>query len=239
MKIETLTELYCKDLFSHKNDSFSLVEKDKSESVKVRIATFSLTGADFVVCSDEHFWNEGVDMYCKSHPIHCFKFRKKCDGFAICNYNNQKFLIWIELKSSFGEIFSTAIYQLSACYVKMKSYLECFENYTPSDYKEFAIVVCPPETNRSHEDYNNEVDSRKKYITGINTDTLTDKYRSNYRNSKESNIFTLYGTDFGSKKMHLKSNILFEKIPIYYFKADTESPNIDLLDVIHSIPNMT
>ena len=209
MEIDTLNELYNSKLFSHQTDEFSIIEPAKGDNVKVRKATFELHGAEFIV-------------------------RRKCDGFAICDFNGQKYLIWIELKSSFGEIFSDAIYQISGCYVKMKSYLECFSNYNSPDYKEIGVVVCRPEQQKSDDDCNNDINLRQNSLSS-REELPTDIFRSEYRNTDRPNIFILRGEIFGSSQMHLKNSIQLKSLPVYYYATDVDTPVIDLGTILSNI----
>ena len=234
MEIDTLNELYNSKLFSHQTDEFSIIEPAKGDNVKVRKATFELHGAEFIVCTNEHPWNESVDLYQKENARHKYRFRRKCDGFAICDFNGQKYLIWIELKSSFGEIFSDAIYQISGCYVKMKSYLECFSNYNSPDYKEIGVVVCRPEQQKSDDDCNNDINLRQNSLSS-REELPTDIFRSEYRNTDRPNIFILRGEIFGSSQMHLKNSIQLKSLPVYYYATDVDTPVIDLGTILSNI----
>lgn len=225
MTIDVLTELYHENQFWHGTDSCQIVEK--GENAKVKGALFSLKGADFIVCTNETIWDNGLDLYTKECPIHSFKFRKKCDGFVICTFRGQKYLIWIELKSSFNEVFTKAIYQLSGCYVKMRSYLNCFSNYHPKEYKELGIVVSRPEEQYLGEDGNAAIEGRRGgLITDL--DNPTDICRSDYRNTDTPNTFFLRGKDFGINNTHLSDSISLDSLPVYYYETKEGTPTIDL-----------
>lgn len=225
MTIDVLTELYHENQFLHGTDSCQIVEKQ--ENATLTEATFRLEGADLIVCSNETLWNHGVGLYAKQSPVHRFEFRRACDGFVICTYKGQKYLVWIELKSSFNEVFDKAIYQLSGCYVKMKSYLTCFSDYRPEDYKELGIVVSRPEEQYLGEDGNAAIEGRRGgLITDL--DNPTDICRSDYRNNTAPNMFYLRGEDFGIKNTHISSAIALVKLPVYYYETMEGAPTIDL-----------
>lgn len=229
MTIDVLTELYHKNQFQHGTDSCQIVEN--AENAIVTGAIFSLKGADFIVCANETIWNHGLELYTKDCPIHSFKFRKKCDGFVICTFKGQKYLIWIELKSSFNEVFDKAIYQLSGCYVKMKSYLNCFSDYHPEEYKELGIVVSLPEEPYQEEEGNMATIDRRNTLCEHYI-TPTDICRSDYRNTDTPNTFFLRGKDFGIKNTHLSGAIALDKLPVYYYETKEGSPTIDLAPIL-------
>lgn len=57
-----LSEIYESSLFIACNDSFSLVEKDRSATMKG--ASFLLDGAQFIVCT-ESIWSQTMNLYVK------------------------------------------------------------------------------------------------------------------------------------------------------------------------------
>ena len=232
MTIDVLTELYQKNLFQQTKDSYQINEPDGSSSVTG--ANFILKGAEFIVCANETIWKAGEYLYAKTSPVHKFEFRRRCDGFVICSYNGQKYLIWIELKSSFNQVFNDAIFQLSGCYVKMKSYLNCFENYHPEKYKELGIVVSQAEQPYHGEDGNNAVESRRGGLISA-ADNPTDICRSNYRNTTTPNTFFLRGKDFGIKNTHISNAIALDTLPVFYYETTGGTPTIDLGPILARI----
>lgn len=221
-----LSEIYEPSLFTTCSDSFSLIEKDKGATMKG--VSFVLNGAQFIVCT-ESIWSQSVNLYAKESQD--FNFKRKCDGFVICSYEDKQFLIWIELKSSFNQVFNDAIYQISGCYVKMKSYLRNLAAYHPEDYQEIGIVVSHPDgfMNRSISG-NQQIDVRHQQLVNPE-ESPKDKYRRLYRST---NKIELLGNDFGADKLHLADEIILHKLPIISIQSEDTNPTIDLLTIIGS-----
>ena len=222
-----LSEIYESSLFTTCTDSFSLVEKDRTATIKG--ASFLLDGAQFIVCT-ESIWSQTTNLYVKESQD--FKFKKKCDGFLICNHQDKHFLIWIELKSGFNQVFNEAIYQIASCYVKMKSYLRNLSAYHPEDFIELGIVVSHPDNfvDRSILE-NQQIYVRHQQL--VNQDeSATDKCRRRYRNT---NKIELIGDDFGAGNLHLSNEIMLHKLPVISIQSNEENPMFDLLPIISKV----
>lgn len=220
MKKQILNELYNPKLASFQDGSFTISEND--ENAFVKSVSFNLPGAKFLVLG-ESLWNTTENIYTEKSEH--FQFRRKCDGVVICSYQEQKYIIWIELKSSFNEIFEDAIFQLSGCYVKMKSYLKNFETFNSTEYKELGIVI----SQQDKKTVNDLVQNRRT----DNTNTAIQKCRSHYR---LNNQILLRGEDFGIEKLHLAPFIKLNELPVYFQPVtQRHTQNIDLASILQTI----
>lgn len=220
-------ELYNPNLFSIATDSFSLRESQKDASVKG--AKFVLPGAEFVVCT-EGIWSSATELYTKKSAE--FKFKKACDGFVLCDFNDKHYLLWIELKSGFGEIFNKAIYQLSGCYVKAKSYLRNLVAYNPDEYKELGIVVSLPEDQKVRTTAENDSVLNRRAQLVQSEETASEICRRRYR---KTGMIVLKGNDFGTSKLHLSNDIMLKELPVASCTTTEECPTIDLASIINVI----
>ena len=222
-----LSEIYEPSLFTTCSGSFSLVERDKGATMKG--ASFVLDGAQFIVCT-ESIWSQSMNLYVKESQD--FKFKKRCDGFVICNHQDKHFLIWIELKSGFNQVFNEAIYQIASCYVKMKSYLRNLSAYHLEDFIELGIVVSHPDSYVSKSILENQqIYVRHQQLVNQN-ESATDKCRRRYRNT---NKIELTGNDFGADKLHLADEIMLHKLPVISVQSNEENPTFDLLPIISEV----
>lgn len=221
-----LAELYCPKLFANATDSFSLRESQQDASVKG--AEFVLPGAEFIVCSED-IWSSATDLYIKKSAE--FGFKKVCDGFVLCDFNGAHYLLWIELKSGFNEVFNKAIYQLSGCYVKAKSYLRNIAAYNPDDYKELGIVVSLPEDQLDRTVSGNiSVFNRRTLL--IREETASELCRRRFR---KTGRILMKGEDFGSSRLHLSDDIMLKELPVVSYTTKEECPKIDLAKILNTI----
>lgn len=221
-----IAELYDPCLFSTTIDTFSLRESQEDASVKG--AEFVLPGARFIVCT-ESVWKSSMDLYTKNSAE--FEFKRVCDGFVLCEFNGMHYMLWIELKSGFNEIFNKAIYQLSSCYIKAKSYLRNLSAYDSNDYKELGIVVSLPEEQLVRTTSGNEsVLNRRNQL--VQRETASERCRRRYR---RSGVILIKGEDFGSSQLHLSDDIMLNELPVVSFTTTEECPKIDLAKILETI----
>lgn len=220
-----LAELYNSCFFVNTTDTFSLRELQKDASVKG--VEFILPGAEFIVCS-EGIWSSATELYSKKSAE--FEFKRKCDGFVLCNFNGRHYLLWIELKSGFSEVFNKAIYQLSACYVKAKSYLRNISAYNPDEYKELGIVVSLPEEQLVRTTSGNASVLNRR-IQLIQEETASELCRRRFR---RTGLILMKGEDFGSARLHLSGDIMLKELPVASYTTTEECPKIDLAKILNT-----
>ena len=225
---QILSDFYSVVDFQTSSDFFIIHESDRSATIKE--AKFFLSGIDFNYCGDA-FWSKSEDLYQRSSQE--FKFRKHCDGFAIFSYQEQNYLVWIELKSGFNEVFNNAIFQISACYTKMKSYLNNFSSYNSADYKEFGIVVSMPENDHNDSGIEtNEIISGRRNLLIKQSESVKDKTRRLFR---KTGMINIDGKDFGANKLQLRTDILPDNLPVFHCAASSGTVDIDLKLIIAKV----
>lgn len=218
------SELYDSNLFTNATNSFSLRESQKDASVKG--AEFVLPGAEFIVCT-ESIWSSSTELYTKKSAE--FEFKRECDGFVLCDFNDKHYLLWIELKSGFSDIFNKAVYQLSGCYVKAKSYLRNIASYNPDEYKELGIVVSLPEEQKVRTISGNTSVLNRRTRLVLTEETASDRCRRRYR---KTGTINLKGEDFGLSQLHLSDDIMLKELPVASCTTTKECPTIDLANVL-------
>lgn len=221
-----IDNMFDPNLFVSSTHSFTIKESDRGADV--REVDFYLPNGTFDVCT-EKIWSTCTNLYTKKFGD--FYFRRKCDGVAICKKGSHNYLIWIELKSGFNQIFSDAIYQIAACYVKMKSYLRNFAVYNPNEYEELGIVVSLPEgvINETIEN-NKQIADRRNSLVNLGKEPLTDKCRRRYR--KEGKI-ELLASDFTIYQQSFVPEIQIQHLPIIHISTQTPVCSVDLEHVIN------
>lgn len=73
------------------------------------------------------------------------KLQHSCDGILIIKQREQKYLVFIELKSDYTkDNIRTAEIQLCASYLRIMVLLNCIENFRSDEYKKCGIIVSHP-----------------------------------------------------------------------------------------------
>lgn len=226
---EDIIQIFNKQLFQETSDLLCFTEKDDAF---IKGTTLALKDAYFFY-SDESIWKASENLFNKESNLHFNNFRLKTDGFALCNYNDTNYLIWVELKSSFDQIFNKAIYQLCACYTKAKIMLNTFTNYNASDFKELCIVISKPEGAKEKSvEGNDAVTSRRNQLTSQPSSIAEQRCKLAYR--KTGKIVLDYH-DFDLQNTAIKDAFLPNNIPIIHVTSLEPEPTIDLESIIKEL----
>lgn len=224
---EDITQIYDKGLFQEASDELTIKESDKIAFIKG--TTLVLKDAIFFY-SNESIWSASEGLFLKKSDQHFCRFRSKTDGLIFCSYHETNYLIWIELKSSFDQIFNKAIYQLCACYTKAKILLNTFTNYDAFDFKELCIVVSKPEEAKEKSvDGNDAVTSRRNLLTSQSSSVAEQRCKLAYR--KTGKIVLDYH-DFDLQNTVIKDAFLPNNIPVFHVPSLEPEPSIDLESII-------
>lgn len=227
---EDIIQIYDKGLFHEASDELTIKESDKIAFIKG--TTLVLKEANFVY-STESIWKSSEDLFKKQTTTHYCNYRLKTDGFVFCTYHETNYLIWIELKSSFDQIFNKAIYQLCACYTKAKILLNTFTNYDTSDFKELCIVVSKPEEAKEKSvDGNDAVTSRRNQLTSQSSSIAEQRCKKRYRSTGE---IILDYHDFDLQNTNIRESFLPHEIPIIQIPSSDPETTVDLLAIIKSL----
>lgn len=224
---EDIIQIYDKGLFQETSDELTIKEPDKSAFIKG--TTLVLKDAIFFY-SNESIWSASEGLFLKKSDQHFSKFRSKTDGFVFCFYHGKNYMIWLELKSSFNQIFNKAIYQLCACYSKAKIMLNPFTNYDASNFKELCIVISKPEgTNEKSVEGNDAVTSRRNQLTSQPSSIAEQRCKKRYKNTGE---IILDYHDFDLQNTNIRKSFLPHDIPIIHIPSSYPEPTVDLLAII-------
>lgn len=219
MTLSDLTSLYAPALFEEGTGSFTVHEKNPD--AKITDVTITAPDLSYIVCR-ENLWSASERLYCTQASG--FDFRKKCDGFALCDLDGQHYLIWIELKSGSNEVFKKALHQITSCYTKAKSYLRDIATFQATKYKEFGIVV----SSTSPNDPIDPISMRRQGLAS-QEETMEAKYRRQY---KRDGFILLQGSDMKTDALPLSKEITFSRLPVVYYQSATSALTIDLKDAI-------
>ena len=220
MTIDDITSVYSKNLFTLVQDEFYINEN--GNDAKVNKAIFTSKNASFIVSGEDLF--KADFLYEKQ--VEFFYFKKHCDGFVICSLNGCHYLIWVELKTGFNEVFNSAIYQISSCYVKAKSYLQCIDSYNSEDFEEFGIIVSRPDK----KSINDIVLDRKESL--VNPAEPSIIYKRRFRSTGK---IILKGDDFGQKRIKLSPDVQLKSLPVVHLETNNQEATFDLLSIIKSV----
>lgn len=162
------------------------------------------------------------------------KLRKICDGILFLDRDNDHYIIVLEVKSSFNEVKSNAIFQIPASYVKVKSILNDFSNYKAEEYKELGLIISYPYVEYAPTDAENNhiVIDNKLEMIGDRGVFIASKYVELLKNHKEA-VFDGKDFEFDGLK-GVKPELYFEKLKVKHFpvKNKSVSAEIDLDEIV-------
>ncbi|MBR1792080.1 MAG: hypothetical protein IJ764_00360 [Bacteroidales bacterium] len=202
-------------------------EKTKTASLK-NVEFISPTG---IFCCDK-LLKDSKDIY-NGGQDDILNFRHNCDGFVITEHNQQLYLIWIELKSSFNET-TKSFGQIAYSYLKIKHHLMSFSSFTGNteEYNEFAIVVSnSPNAQKFHQMSNEDVADRR-FTIGVSHDkqATVNKYQRELRDDGRT---VLRGADFGYDKLrNIQKTLVFEHLPLVHVVIDGNQGSVNLGEII-------
>lgn len=138
------------------------------------------------------------------------------------------------MKSGFTKIFKEAIFQISSCYIKMKSYLRNFSNYNPTEYKELGIVISLPEDSSQPIIIDNE-DVLARRMGAVNNEELAGERCQREFRERGNGIFPLRGDIFKFDRLHLHDDIILREMPVISITSKKAVPEIDLKEILDAI----
>ena len=135
-----LLEIYCNRHIG--SISHQCITNESDRGAKVRSITFETTGElfnilnSFICCKQSLFFLDGEQRNLMSH---------NCDGIIIVEYNNQKYIIFLEIKSSYRtQDISKAQYQIMSSYYCLLTELEGLKHFDLGEYKMCCMVASHP-----------------------------------------------------------------------------------------------
>lgn len=222
-------QLYLDHYFKEGHGSFVLTEcqnktkADTLDKVEVRDCGKYLQIAP-------NWLKDMADAYAKDSDECLLRLRSECDAIIITERNGNKYIIWIELKSSYGDVFNSAIFQLAGSYVRAKSHFTNFASYNPVEYRELALAVSFPDdvaNNQDLKDYKARITR-----TETNKQKITRIYR--LRTNSVDNVF-LEGHDFGCETMNLNENINLKSLRFMHVAVKPDAKFFDLGGILDRI----
>lgn len=223
-----IEELYNKDCVKEGIGSFTVEETQSNAKIK----TLCVNSVKRFVAFNDRFYGKDTSHYVKGGDVCKVQFTKNCDGTVFVESNDeQKYILWIELKSGANEVFKKGVDQIASSYIKTKCRLLCMKTYDKEKYIELGIIVSLPE---EYGTAKNEYILENK-VRAINKEfSPQEKIRSRYRQSKE---IIIKGKDFDMNKSHLSDKVVLKELPILYIQTNRENPAIDFRRLINDFNN--
>ena len=141
------------------------------------------------------------------------KLRHSCDGIFIIERREQKFIVFIELKSKYSESnIRKAEMQICASFLRLMSLLNCLENGEWTRYKKCGIIVSHP----VDDEYVTFVQKKKSVGKKL------DRYERQCLAFKSNNVkdFPIKGVYSKLGQLPVNHNLLFEELPTFHININ-------------------
>ena len=194
---------------------------------------------------------------------YCLALQKNCDGLILTEFEGQKYLIWVELKSGYNDVAKKAVLQIASSYLKHKFFLSCFNTFDSSEYREFGIIISNyPKLNNKEQDKkegkqefvgndrgDRKVVKRMQEIRVVedptlknygNVDSLEKNYveplfRDKFRHGRNDFII-LKGEDFGYQHIrNIKPELILKSMPVVHISTNESESTFDLEYIIKRV----
>lgn len=211
------------------NGSFVFSEKN-NESYGLKEVIFDNAG---------HFLVLSPDFFKKSRDIYQKKFegthlKKDCDQVVLFEKEGKKYICWIEVKTSLGEIFRKGIFQIPGCYYKVKSMLGHFKSYNSDDLVEYALAVYANDapkmtTQQLNDDYMRLKANKIAAIPMTSEQKIERKYTQTLQAHGKG---ILYGEDFGMHKLPVKKEYIIDRLPFIIWPVSYKGAVVNMDDIV-------
>lgn len=227
--IDDLRFLYNENYFSNRSQSVTLTENQEKES-SVKQVEFLFSGD--MVSIDNSLLLDSKDIYRKyaNHKHNDVSFKRNCDGLFIVEKDGIKWLLLVELKSSFCDVAKKAIEQIGVSYIKIKSHLNSISSYNSEEYNELGIIISFPPDYIDYEDVNNNdyvVDNKLRNVES--EPDFKHTYDKEFRKNKQ---ITLEGKYFGLDSQSLAQSIALKKLTIKHVTVNENAATVNLDDYL-------
>ena len=228
----TLSEIYNKKYFEEGKDKIVIKETNLSNpNEDVKEIVLSGVDGEYLFINPE--WLKDSAQPYNSLWKGMNLFRRDCDAIILLHHNNNHYMLWVELKSGYSAVVKEAMFQIIGSYMRSKSYLNVFPDFSNVKYKELAVVVGHGETSNDNDDnVNTEVWANKKNQMEVKSvkDDLIIKYR---RKLKANNgITSISGHDFGMEKMPLSASVKVDELPLIHIVVEGQYDTININEII-------
>ncbi|MGM9704971.1 MAG: hypothetical protein ACI3YB_03160 [Prevotella sp.] len=230
LKADELRTIYSSSLIETSHGHIRMTEKQED---KAALAEISLSASgDFIKICPE-FLRKQQDVYRKCSGF--INYKMICDGVLMYHKNeNEHYLIIVEMKSGFSDV-KKAVAQISSSYIKLKTHLTSFASYDATDYKEFGLIFSYPPRKEDYNDTRNNrmvMDAKRNFLPHTSVDQT-----ENYLNKRKKELQVTGRTELDAKQMQidllpLKSDCLYNTLPILHQSVTTSSASLDLDDIV-------
>ena len=208
--------------------SFQFHETDPGERV-LRDVDFQVSG-HYVALSSK-ILKDSAEIYNKQ--FNETYLRKNCDKVVLLNKDSKDYIAWIEVKTSFNEIYRKGIFQFPGCYYRTKAFLNNFASHSDKGFLEFALAIytedAPPI----------EISSTSTYTQAkfkkINPDpeTAHQKIENKYKSIlKSRGKCIIEGSDFGMDKMPILEKYKVDSLPCVVWPVKYKGGIVNIDEVI-------
>ena len=191
---EELGSLYDSTFFSQPLGSFTIHESEPNNGLED--VMFSFSGN---VIQIHGLLKKSIDLYSTTY-LPSLSLRKNCDGLAMVDYKERRFLVSIELKSGFNEVCRSAVFQLYASALKVRGLLGVYH----------GVLDCIPvgiicSFQKTPDDRETPAEYKNPLVLANRKDAAIHRYRRIVNNDR---CFRLSGNDFEADRLPLDQGIV-------------------------------
>ena len=230
--LDKLKQVYEPELIILDDNKCAITEKLNSSVNTLQKVEIQNCGKCFLV--KEKWLASGQDKYRNNGVCH---LRRICDGVLYFEKDGEKFLSFIELKSSRKEVFKTGIFKFPVCYYRTRLCFNSFEGVDLSEIKTFGLILYPCiDSDRVSAITQNEGLMEQK-MNVVHNRLLDDiRIRAKYeRMVKDKEKVSLEGADFGVDKLPLKTEYKMMSLDTVIWPVSCPIGVIDINEVLEAL----
>lgn len=219
-----LTRIFADQWFDFRNggDVLEIAEHESGASVK----NISLVFHGQLLLIKNEYLKKTHELYKENNDLP--ELKHDCDGVLINETKENKYLIFVELKSEHCESnFVKAERQIAASYMRVLSFLSCLRHFNVKDYKICGIIASKPVTTEKLVKIKQKK-SVKHPLARYERQTL--KFA---KSSPES--FDLCDVFTGLSTLPIREELYFASLPIFHLDVYGASGRFDLEDITNQL----
>lgn len=219
-----LTRIFADRWFDFRSggDALEIEEHESGASVKNIALIFH---GQLLLIKNEYL-KKTNDLYRENDNLP--ELKHDCDGVLINETKENKYLIFVELKSEHCESnFVKAERQIAASYMRVLSFLSCLRHFNVKDYKICGIIASKPVTTEKLVKIKQKK-SVKRPLARYERQTL--KFA---KSSPES--FDLCDVFTGLSTLPVREELYFASLPIFHLDVHGASGRFDLEDITNQL----
>lgn len=226
---DKLTLIFEPALFEFQSVGGNIIIREHESGASVNAVNIHYQGQ--VLSIDNKFIKNSHGIYPDNRCRHPYpELKHDCDGILIISVREQKYIVLLELKSSYNPTnIKKAEKQLAASYMRLISRLNCLDDFDINSYKKCGIIISHPiETEELLRL------SRKKNI--FNNLNRYEKQTLVFSNNPLKS-FAMDKTYAQLYKLPIKQDLYFDSLPLFHGKInnDSSSGNINIDDFLRKI----